>query len=59
MVWGRPRVRPVRGRAVFLEFAPMDNLIPLCSALALVLVGLVLMLTVIVPMVLGLFDGRR
>ena len=37
----------------------MDNLIPLCSALALGLVGLVLMLTVVVPMVLGLLDGRR
>lgn len=45
--------------AVLMEPETMGNLIPLCSAMALVLVGLALMLTVVVPMVFGLFGGRR
>jgi hypothetical protein len=37
----------------------MELLIPLCSAFAVGLVAVVLVLTVVVPMVLGLFDGHR
>ena len=37
----------------------MDVLIPLCSALAVVLVAVVLMLTLVVPILVGFFDGRR
>jgi hypothetical protein len=37
----------------------MDILIPLFSAVAVGLIAFVLILTVAVPMVLGLFDGRR
>jgi hypothetical protein len=37
----------------------MDLLIPLCSALAVGLVAVVLLLTLVVPMLVGLFDVRR
>jgi hypothetical protein len=37
----------------------MDLLIPLCSALAVGLVAVVLILTLVVPMLVGLLDVRR
>jgi hypothetical protein len=37
----------------------MDLLIPLCSALAVVLVAIVLMLTLVVPICVDLFGSRR
>jgi hypothetical protein len=37
----------------------MDFFIPLCSALAVGLAAVVLIRTLVVPMLLGLFDARR
>jgi hypothetical protein len=37
----------------------MDLLIPLCSALAVGLVAVVFILTLVVPMLVGLLDVRR
>ncbi len=51
--------RPVRDRLDPGAFDPMDVLIPLCSAAAVGLMAAVLVLTVVVPMVRGLFAGGR
>ncbi len=58
-MWGRPDRRHVRSTSLPGASGSMDILLPLCSATAVGLAAAAGLLSVVIPMALGLFGRRR